>query len=304
MAEWNGVGLPPAAQRRVEVAGQTDLRSSLLSVSSNTGMESVGFTPVSEVMGCIVLSTSGALMPSCGVYQQMGMTPFGLGMNAAPARAYLADTQGVTTSGGYEPYVDVLNRGWAMAIDRMVQEATALGASGIVDVRLSEQRFEGGALEFMVLGTAVRSTVIDHLHDGLLFTTHVSGADFAKLVHHGWTPARLVVEVSLAIRHDDYLMLSQRSMFAQNVELPGLSELVSVARHGAKRRIERYLGRNHEVGAIIDSLRTRVFGNEPFENHSDHLAEVRVVGSTLRATGPQEFPMRTLSMISLKDPKR
>jgi uncharacterized protein YbjQ (UPF0145 family) len=271
-------------------------------VSSNTGVESVGFTPVSEVMGCVVLSTSGALMPSCGVYQQMGMSPFG--MSAATSRAFLADTAGATSSGGYEPYVDVINRGWAIAIDRMAQEAKALGASGIVDIRLSEQRFEGGALEFMVLGTAVRSTVIERPYDGVLFTTHVNGADFAKLVHHGWTPARLVVEVSLAIRHDDYLTMSQRSMFTQNVELTGLSELVNVARHGARRRIERYLGHNHESGAIIQRLETRVFGNEPFENHSDHLAEVRVVGSTLRATGPSEFPMKTLSMISLKDTKR
>ena len=299
MADWDGKGLPPAAQRRVESAAASSLRSSLLSITSNTGIESVGYRPVSEVMGSVVLSTYGAVMPSCGVYNQGYGAPFGMNSGMSGVRM----GGGQQFYGGYEPYVDVINRGWTVAMNRMLTESSAVHAHGVVGVQLTQRRFEGGAIEFMAMGTAVRSTVVKDHHGRDIFTTHLDGQDVSKLLHHGWMPVRLIVEVTVAVRHDDYNTLNQGSMFAPNAELTGFSDLANSARSSARQSLRRHLKPNAEVGVIIDSLDSNIFRNELGQGHSDHLCEVRVVGTTIAQSGRSETRMEPLPIIYLKSRK-
>jgi uncharacterized protein YbjQ (UPF0145 family) len=249
-------------------------------------------------MGSVVLSTYGAVMPSCGVYNQRYGSPFGMG-GAAGVRM----GAGQQFYGGYEPYVDVINRGWTMAMNRMLAEAKAVNAHGIVGIDLTQRRFEGGAIEFMAMGTAVRSTVVDDHHGRDIFTTHLDGQDVSKLVHHGWMPVRLIVEVTVAVRHDDYNTLNQGSMFAPNAELTGFSDLSNSARASARQSLQRHLKPKHEVGTIIDSLDTHIFRNDMGQGHSDHLCEVRVAGTTIAQSGVAETRMEPLSIIYLKSRK-
>ncbi len=296
MADWDGRGLPPAAQRRVESAAASTLRSSLLSITSNTGIESVGYRPVSEVMGSVVLGTYGAVMPSCGVYNQGYGSPFGYNPGVRMG-------SGQQFYGGYEPYVDVINRGWTVAMNRMLAESKAVGAHGVVGIQLTQARFEGGAIEFMAMGTAVRSTVVKDHHGRDIFTTHLDGQDVSKLLHHGWMPVRLIVEVTVAVRHDDFNTLNQGSMFAPNAELTGFSELSNSARSSARQSLRRHLKPNAELGVIIDSLDANIFRNEMGQGHSDHLCEVRIVGTTIAQSGPSETRMEPLPIIYLKSRK-
>lgn len=288
---WDGRGLPPAAAKRVADAAHSRLRSSLLSISENTGVESVGYRPVSEVMGSVVLSTAGAVMPNCGYYGGFG-GPFGMpGVQMGSGQQFY---------GGYEPYVDVVNRGWTVAMGRLETEAKAVGAHGVVGIRLTQQRFEGGAVEFMVMGTAVRSTVSHDHHGRELFTTHLSGQDVSKLVHHGWMPVRLLIDVTVGVRHDDWSTLQQSSTFAGNVELTGVSELVNSSRASARTAMLRHLKPRVEVGVIVDSLSSVVFRSDVGQGHSDHLCEVRAVGTTLAEAGPREQRMEPLPILYLR----
>jgi len=296
MTTWDGRGLPPAAAKRVADAAHAKLRSSLLSISANAGIESVGYHPVSEVMGSVVLSTAGAVMPSCGYYGAGYAGGFGgpFGMPGVQMGA------GQQFYGGYEPYVDVVNRGWTVAMGRLETEAKAVGAHGVVGIRLTQQRFEGGAVEFMVLGTAVRSVVTADHHGRDLFTTHLSGQDVSKLVHHGWMPVRLAIDVTVGVRHDDWSTLQQQSTFAGNVELSGVSELVNSSRASARSAMLRHLKPRVEVGVIVDSLTSHVFRNDMGQGHSDHLCEVRAVGTTLAESGPKEQRMEPLPILYLR----
>jgi hypothetical protein len=54
MTEWDGRGLPPVAAGRMRRFTRTGLRASLVTVPGAVGVQSVGFGPVGEVMGCIV----------------------------------------------------------------------------------------------------------------------------------------------------------------------------------------------------------------------------------------------------------
>lgn len=300
MTDWDTAGLPPAAMRRMEGVTKNHIKSSMLSVAGATGVMSNGFTPVSEVMGAIVLNTTGATMPYCGYYS----TSYGLGMNQVGfGRFNQVVTNGTSQSNynmGYLPYIDIINSGWSKAIGRMELEARAVKADGIVGIRLQQNHLGSGSVEFVAIGTAIRSNV-GSKHLSVPFSTHLDGVDAAKLFQNGYAPARILVEVSVGVRHDDYITMSQSSVFAYNTEISGHTELVTSARANARRRLEAAVRSSGADGAIIDSLTLSIFENEPSENHRDHLAEVKIVGTSIVSVQKQHQKSRPLTFLSLKD---
>lgn len=58
--------------------------------------------------------------------------------------------------GEIEEYTKLMAESREQAIDRMKNEATALGANAIIDVRFATSAIMGGASEILVFGTAVK----------------------------------------------------------------------------------------------------------------------------------------------------
>jgi uncharacterized protein YbjQ (UPF0145 family) len=274
MTEWDGRGLPPAAQARVDRASTDGVRSSLLSIRGQAGVQSVGLDPVGEVMGCIVQQIGWSGWGGCGVYYGGGLGNYAM---AAPTV-----TSGGGGYGGFAPYVDALYRGFDTAMYRMMLEAHALGADGVVGVSWSQERLldQRGAQEFMVRGTAVRAR--SQVRPAHIFSTDLCGADVAKMMHAGWAPIELVWGISVAIRHDDYATrAAARSWSTQNIEIPGYTELVTYARADARARFEERAGRNRSDAATVSSMSLHVWEIEPGDGHRDHIAESMVVGNAL-----------------------
>jgi uncharacterized protein YbjQ (UPF0145 family) len=271
MVEWDGRGLPPAAQARVDRARTDSVRSSLLSIRGQAGMHSVGFDPVGEVMGCIVQNIGWSGWGGCGVFYGGGM-----GMRSVPTV-----TSGMGGGyGGFAPYVNALYAGWDTAMHRMLLEAQAMGADGVVGVQWTRTRMEGGAQEFVVRGTGVRART--PVRPAFMFSTDLSGGDVAKLMHAGWAPTQLVWGISVSIRHDDYQTRSLAGGFNwQNVEVPGYTELVNYARADARARFEQRAAQQGSESATVSHISLHVWEIEPSENHRDHVAEAMVVGNSL-----------------------
>src|ERR1700684_4452270 len=84
-----------------------------------------------------------------------------------------------------------------LAMTRMEEEADALGADGIVGVRLDIGRYKWGAdlAEFIAVGTAVkhRDGVLHRAPNGRPFTSDMSGQDFSTLLRAGYRPTGLVM---------------------------------------------------------------------------------------------------------------
>src|SRR6201982_3663204 len=78
------------------------------------------------------------------------------------------------------------------AMSRMQAEADALGADGVVGVRLDWRHVgEGEHLEFIAVGTAVRYTAKPgavRRSNGRAFTSHLSGQDMTTLLRSGFVP--------------------------------------------------------------------------------------------------------------------
>jgi uncharacterized protein YbjQ (UPF0145 family) len=270
MTDWDTRGLPPVAKARVERAAAGRLRTSLFSAREAATLGAVGFEPVGDVMGCVV--------------EHIGWGGYGCGAYVAPGSFRMGYAPPTITSGmggysGYAPYVDALYYGYEVALHRMLLEAQALGADGVVGVRWTQERIDTNHnREFVALGTAVRASGAQR--PAHLFATDLPGQDVVKLMHGGWMPSGLVIGIAVAVRHDDYYTQQQARSWS-NIEVGGYTELVTFVRADARVKFAERAAKHGGDAAIVSDMAMHVWHIEPSENHRDHVAESVVVGTAL-----------------------
>jgi uncharacterized protein YbjQ (UPF0145 family) len=203
---------------------------------------------------------------------------------------------------GYAPYVDALRNGRASALGRMIEEASALGADGVVGVRLTEKHLDATKREFVALGTAVRAR--GQQRPGRPFTTDLAGQDVAKLLAAGWVPAGIAYGISVAIRHDDWATQRQTSVWAGNTEVSGYTELVTHVRADARRQFMTLAARIGGDAALMSSMRQHVWALERGERHTDHVAECVITGNAIaRFHDGYRAPTTSLTILPLRTAK-
>jgi len=284
---WDGRGLPPAARARIARAAADGVRTSLLPTAGAVGLQTAGFEVVGEVLGTTVMQISWTGFGGCGWYPGLGGGIFGPGT---------VTSGGGSRWAGYRPYVDALKAGRNTALSRLLQEATALGADGVVGVKLTDTVMEGNKREFVALGTAVRSR--GSQRPARPFTTDLSGQDVAKLLEAGWVPAGIAYGISVAIRHDDWRTTSQLSYFAGNTEVAGYTELINHVRHDARQEFAALAARIGGDSALLTGMWQHVWAYEAGENHTDHVAECVITGNAIARFHTTSHP-RTSSLTYL-----
>jgi len=286
MSDWDGSGLPPVAAARLERARRSGVRTSLLRVNGQAGLDSAGLIAVGEVMGCAVVHVGFQGYGGCG--WMFGMPP-----------PYTVTRR----SGGtftFGPYLDAMQGSWDLALRRLLQECRGLGADGVVGVSFEERSLGEQNTEFMAMGTAVRSLGQTHLERP--FSTTLNGQDVAKLLHAGFAPAAAIVAMGLGVRHDDWRTQQATMAYAGNVEVPGYTDLVHAVRADARYELMRRCEAVGADGAVLtQALSLRVHELEVAENHRDHVALSSLVATAIVRAGP-EHPdrARPLAMLSLK----
>ncbi|HEX9038938.1 MAG TPA: heavy metal-binding domain-containing protein [Ktedonobacterales bacterium] len=128
-----------------------------------------------------------------------------------------------------------------LAMARMEAEADALGADGIVGVRLDVGRYEWGAdlAEFIAIGTAVRSRdgVSHRTKFGKPFTSDLSGQDFRTLLAAGYRPLGLTM--GNCVYHVAYRGLGQWfKTMGRNAEMENFTQAIYDARELAMERMQ------------------------------------------------------------------
>lgn len=287
MADWDGTGLPPAAQARIDRAAVGHMRSSLLSVRGDAALQSAGLDPVGEVMGSIVNQLGWAGWGGCGFVSNYGRMAGGYSTYGSRYGGFGIPPTPVTSgqSGqwrGFAPYVNALYKGYETALHRALLEAQALEADGIVGITVTRERLgDGAAWEYVVRGTAVRAR--SRQRPTHLFSTDLSGADVAKLMHAGWAPVSLMWGISVAIRHDDYATrMASRPWTNQNIEVPGYTDLVLHTRADARHQLENKVAKYGADSAIVSGMSLQVWGMECRSGgQHDHVAEAVIVGTGL-----------------------
>lgn len=278
-------GLPIRAQERLAQErgpdGRPKIWTSDLSVSELLVSRSVDFEPVSQVFGS-------------SIYHM----------------AYQVGQWSYSSTGEITSYSQALYHARSLALGRLLQEATALGAHGVIGVRLEHKEYEWGRglLEFTAIGTAVRL----RNWEGKLplpFTSDLSGQEFLKLLHAGYVPVTLamgcVAYYVYTTWNDEY---AKRSWV--NQEITSYTQGVYRARHLAFSRLSDDARRVHADGVVGSDIHMKVeevaaYRRRPYSNDAetieDYIVEFFAFGTTVAEIKKDHEIVKPRLVVDLED---
>lgn len=301
MSDWID-GLPPAAHQRIAHQRASGIAGSLLSAPAAAALQAAGLAPAGEVFGCLVqhLGWTGGV---CGVWGG-GIT------NNSPMSAWQGYETPILVSGdrrtgqGFSPYVRAYEAAWHGALGRMLAEARALGADGVVGVRIGRTWLDGRSWEFSALGTAVRSTDPTLVPPGAdaPWAAEIGAEDCAAAILAGLVPRGIAFGLSVATKHEDWNLRNQRTSWV-NTEVDALTGLVQAARHDARHQVTADALRHGGGDLVVSRIGVSEF-ETPCGQEQDVNAEAVVIGTVLGA-GPHRAaarrPAAPLTVLPLTD---
>ena len=270
-------GLPLRAQERLARQAATRdhpaLWTSDLSVSEFLAARTLRFDALGQVLGACVYHVAYNVLQS-QQYQNGDLTTFSQAMYEARDRA----------------------------LNRMRQEAAALGAHGVVGVRLEQKAYEWGTnlLDFSAIGTAVR------LPSAALppqpFLSDLSGQDALLLLRAGYVPVGLALGCCayyVVTSWDDEWQMHGWGSWSNN-EMRRFTQGVYQARHTAMQRMAVDAGRMGAEGIVGSDVHMRVhevgvsranpYRNNEYERIEDHVVEFVAVGTAIAEIGGGHQP--------------
>ena len=256
--------LPEEAEHRLE-ALEHGLFTSDLSVNEFLLVKEAGFHPLGFVMGSSIYHT-GIQVRKWGESQEL------------------------------TKLTEAMYNARELAMTRMEEEATELGADGVVGVRLDVNYYEWGrdAAEFIAMGTAVKAEngVSYRNSAGKPFTSDLSGQDFWTLMQTGYIPQGLVM--GTCVFHIAHRGLAQAlGSVGQNVELTNFTQALYEARELAMTRMQdeaNQLGSTGIVGVRLE---------EKSHQWGSHTIEFLSLGNAVTKGSDEVTLPRPLTIISL-----
>jgi len=165
-----------------------------------------------------------------------------------------------------------------LAMARLEAEAMALGADGVVGVRLEANYHQWGrnAIEFIAVGTAIRSSDGNTYHhdDGTPFTSDLSGQEFWLVLKAGFIPRSLVLGNCVFHIGRRSLGTTLRSLW-RNIELTHITEGLYQARELAMTRMQ-----DDALGKGADGI-VGVTLTEKSHHFGNHVLEFLVIGTSV-----------------------
>ncbi len=182
-----------------------------------------------------------------------------------------------------------------LAMTRMEEEADALGADGIVGVRLEVTRHEWGEAlaEFVAIGTAIRSRDGQHFRNthGMPFTSDLSGQDFWTLLRAGYRPVGMVM--GNCVYHVAHQGMGQWfNQVGRNVEMTNYTQALYDARELAMERMQTEAVGLNAQGVVGAQIIERSHG------WGSHVIEFFAVGTAVISVADRhEIPAPALSLL-------
>ena len=265
--------LPEHARERMAMmqhgGKQSHLFTSDLSVNEFLLVKEAGFEPLGLVVGCSMYHIG---FQWAGVTQNMEMTVLSQAMYHARE----------------------------LAMTRMQEEAEALGADGIVGVRLSAKHmeWEPNMAEFVAIGTAVKARERSPSYRTVAnkpFTSDLSGQDFWTLLRAGYRPLGLVM--GNCVYHVAYQGLGQWfKNIGKNVEMTNFTQALYDARELAMERMQVEAAHLQAEGIIGANIQEHQY------SWSSHVIEFFAIGTAITPTRADHHIPTPHLMLSLNDP--
>jgi len=188
-----------------------------------------------------------------------------------------------------------------LAMSRMEAEASALGADGVVGVRLEVEMKEFGndIAEFIAVGTAVKADGADPGVHGSWrnnknkpFTSDLSGQDFWTLIRAGYAPLDMVM--GSCVYHIAHQRFSQVIGNAgRNVEIEQFTQALYDARELAMSRMQAEAEALDAEGIVAVQLRQH---SHTWGSHTTEFFAIGTAVRPLRADHVIDRPTMVLSL--------
>jgi uncharacterized protein YbjQ (UPF0145 family) len=253
-------GLPEAAVRRLE----SSAFSSGLTVPDFAACLELGLQPVALVQGFCVMRWGWY---GAGSGFMRGASPY-IGGNQAPGaysetyrcpHGFVSNEHRMWGQNIEQTWVEeAWAGGYNAAYDRMLEEATALGAHGVIGVvdRVSHL-VDSGTTEFHFLGTAVTVQGGPPPAGGTPWTTYLAGQRLTKSIEAGFMPIAVVAAMASvrvwAYCMTEYLMEGARSWGGPtgSHQVEQVSKAHMAVRQLARKHVRQLLGGDALHGARL-----------------------------------------------------
>ncbi len=303
-----GSSVPEAAERRLA----TESFSSGLTVPDFAACLQMGLRPVGLVQGFCAMQWGWY----GGAQSLRGLSPLGVG-DGGYSRVWYCPHGFVSAehpTWGQNAEQTWVEDAWAAGFDsafaRMLEEARALGANGVIGVKDTSRSTQANVTEFHVLGTAVKLEGAAQGAASDPWSTYLAGQRLAKLIEAGFAPVSVVATLS-SVRVWSYCMTRALmegygySMGAIGAsgwagggslgaaqEVDQVTEARIAARQIAKERLRQRLGGDILHGALVGSF-VRELGE------GDQVVECTLRGTRVRRFkdfDPIEAPVVTVRL--------
>lgn len=233
--------------------------------------------------------TSGLSVNEWLVFSKLKLKPLGL---VAGSCFYhigysMANYAGAWYSRDLSTQEQALMGGRRTALERMQQEAIALGAHAVVGVQLKVHQpgFYGHETEFIAIGTAIAVAGLPAPERPLICT--VTGEDFLKLLQVGSIPIGVALGACVHYQYTSRQDQFQATSF-WNAEVPTYSEAIYHTRDRAVKNMwddARHLGAS---GVLAHDTKLRVMDVEvergQNDEREDHIVEFLSIGTAVSTT--------------------
>jgi uncharacterized protein YbjQ (UPF0145 family) len=274
MTLWNADPPPATATSRSAVNTNSSVSGSGRSVTSSIAQPlssaNQRLAEMRERVASIPIFTSDLSANELLLVQESGFDPVGLVVGCSIY--HIGDQQtNLTKNHEMTTVTTAMSRARELAMSRMEAEAHALGADGIVGVRLEVEHGEWGkrSMEFSAIGTAIVHRNAPRRFQNKRdrpFTSDLSGQDFCTLLRAGYRPLGLVMgNCVYHIAAPSVGRFVRR--LARNAELPEYTQALYNSRELAMSRMQqeaRALGARGVVGANVHE-RTHTWGARTIE---------------------------------------
>jgi uncharacterized protein YbjQ (UPF0145 family) len=195
---------------------------------------------LSELQGKDALFTSDLSVNEFLLIKEAGFHPRGLVVGSSIYHIGLT-TKSWSASQEVQSLTQAMYAARELAMARMEEEATVLGADGVVGVRLDVGFYEWGrgTAEFLAIGTAVSAEDGGNWKtpEGQPFTSDLSGQDFWTLLQSGHAPLGLVL--GTCVYHVAHQRMFQAiGNIGQNREMGNFTQALYEARELAMERMQ------------------------------------------------------------------
>lgn len=223
--------------------------------------------------------------------EQIGFLPVGIVSGAGSASWYPQ-----FTTAGTEGQM------WGRAIASAIAEAragiysevSALGATGVVAMRIEFEREPANQLTCTMLGTAVRDDKAQKATSH--FTTTLSARDFHLLTRAGYRAAGIVMGVSV-VGFAARSATQSLGLARENVELEGQTNALYSAREQAMEMME------HEATSLAaDGVVAVELSERPINTLLTHAVELLAIGTAVRRSAGGHGSLGPDLQLTLDDP--